>query len=143
MSCPKGSEISIGEWLDQIGATNTQFVGGDENGPPDWEIQYKGEVIGVEVTLLHDTEGWGSTKRGRRREKAFEGELRRFIEEMSKEGVQEWHVLCEYDPRVPRAPSVDVWKARVRDALRNSPSGGVIQLFCQMAIYRGGDWGVE
>ena len=137
MNCPKGSEISIGEWLDQLGATK-QFVGGEGNGPPDWEIQYKGTTIGVEVTLLHNTEGWGTTNRGRRREKAFEGELRRLIEEMSKEGGQEWHALCEYDPRVPRPPSDDDWKARVRDALRNSPSGGGIQLLSEGDIQRRG-----
>ena len=134
---PKGSEISIGEWLDQIGATK-QYVGCDGEGPPDWEIQYKGDTIGVEVTLLHDTEGWGGTKRGRRRKEAFERELRRLIEEVSQEGGQKWHALCEYDPRVPRPPSDDAWKARVRDALGNSPSGGKIQLLSEGDIQRRG-----
>ena len=123
MNCPKSSEISIGEWLDQIGATK-QFVGSDGEGPPDWEIQYKGDTIAVEVTLLHDTEGWGTT-----RERAFEHELGRLIKEASKEGKQRWDARCEYDPRVPRPPSKEncAWKERVRDALRSS-SGGEFQL---------------
>ena len=137
MNCPKDSEISIGEWLDQIGAAK-EYVGRDGDGPPDWEIQYKGDIIGVEVTLLHDTEGWWRRKRGRRREKAFETELRSFIEEMSKEGGQEWRAQCEYDPRVPRPPNDDDWKARVRNTLRNSPSGGDIQLLSEVDIQRRG-----
>ena len=121
MNCPKGSEISIGEWLDQIGATR-QFVGGDGDGPPDWAIQYKGHKIGVEVTLLHDHEGWGRTK-----EKAFEREIMRLIEEVLQEGkdMPRWHARCEYDPRVLRPPSKEnsAWKERVRDALRSSIGG--------------------
>ena len=138
MNCPNGTEISIGQWLDQIGATK-QFVGRDGEGPPDWEIQYKGDTIGVEATLLHDTEGWGRIKRGRSRKQAFEDELRCLIEEVSQEGGQGWHALCEYDPRVPRPPcaSDNAWKARVRDALRNSPSGGAIQLLSEDKIERG------
>ena len=123
INCPKGSEISIGEWLDQIGAAK-QFVGSDGEGPPDWEIQYKGDKIAVEVTLLQDTEGWGTTK-----EKAFERELNRLINEVPKEVDQRWHARCEYDPTVRRPPSRkdSAWKNRVREALR-SPDGGEFQL---------------
>ena len=132
MNCPKGSEISIGEWLDQIGATK-KYVGCDGDGPPDWEIQYKGTTIGVEVTLLHNTKGWGRTK-----ETAFAKELRRLIEEVSQEGGQTWYARCEYDPRVTRPPRDDAWKARVRDTLRNSHSGGDIQLLSEGDIQRRG-----
>ena len=76
-------------------------MGRDGKGPPDWEIQYRGDKIGVEVTLLHDTEGWGRTK-----EKAFGKEIWRLMREVSQEGGQKWHVLCEYD-----------LKAMVRDAV--------------------------
>ena len=123
MNCPKESEISIGEWLDQIRATK-KYVGCDGDGPPDWEIQYKGDIIGVEATLLHDTEGWGRTK-----EKAFERELKRLIKEASKEGDHRWHARCEYDPRVRRPPSSKgpTWKKRVLDALESN-IGGEFQL---------------
>ena len=123
MNIPNGSEISIGEWLDQIGAAK-QFVGSYGEGPPDWEIQYKGDKIAVEVTLLQDTEGWGTT-----REKAFERELIRLIKEVPKEVNQRWHARCEYDPTVRRPPSRkdSAWKNRVREALR-SPDGGEFQL---------------
>ena len=126
MDCPKDSEVSIGEWLDQIGARK-RFVGGCGEGPPDWEIQYRGDKIGVEVTLLHDTEGWGKT-----REEAFARELRRLIEEESKERGQKWYASCEYDRREPRPPSKEdgAWKERVRDAL-GSPSGGEFQLLAE------------
>ena len=135
MNCPKGSEISIGEWLDQIGATS-QFVGGDGDGPPDWAIQYKCHKIGVEVTLLHDHEGWGRTK-----EKAFEREIKRLIEEVLQEGedMPRWHARCEYDPRVLRPPSKEnsAWKDRVRDALRSS-IGGKFQVLPERDIRGGG-----
>lgn len=123
MNCPKGSEKSIGEWLDQIGATK-RFVGRDGEGPPDWEIRYRGDKIGVEVTLLQDSKGWGKTG-----EKGFERELGRLIEEESKESGQNWHARCEYDRREPRPPSKKdgAWKERVRDALGSS-SGGEFQL---------------
>ena len=128
MDCPKDSEISIGEWLDQIGAKK-QFVGSDQEGPPDWKIQYKGDKIAVEVTLLHDTEGWGRTK-----ERAFEREISRLIEEAAQEAedMPRWHAKCEYDPREPRPPSKEseAWKKRVRDALRSS-GGGEFQLLAE------------
>ena len=138
-NCPKDSEITIGEWLDQIGATK-KFVGDDGEGPPDWEIQYKGEMIAVEVTLMYDTGGWGRTKKGRTRENAFEREIRRLIEEVSQEGGPKWHARCEYDPRVPRPPSGDdnAWKTRVREALRSSRLGGEFQLLSECRIRRRG-----
>lgn len=130
---PKGSEIPIGKWLDQIGATK-RFVGRIGDGPPDWEIQYKGDRIGVEVTLLHNTDGWGKTK-----EAAFERELERLIEGASKEGDQRWHARCEYDPREPKPPSRrdPTWKKRVLDALE-SPTGGEFQLLPEEEIRRRG-----
>ena len=125
MSCPKDSEVPIGEWLDQIGATK-RFVGRAGEGPPDWEVQYKGDTIGVEVTLLQDPKGWGRT-----REIAFERELGRLIEESRRSG-QEWDARCEYDPREPCPPSKEdgAWKERVRDALGSS-SGGEFQLLAE------------
>ena len=126
MNCPKDSEISIGEWLDQIGATK-RLVGRDGGGPPDWAVQYKGDTIGVEVTLLQDPKGWGRT-----REIAFERELGRLIKEESKESGQTWHARCEYDRREHRPPSKKdgAWKERVRAALRSS-SGGEFQLMAE------------
>ena len=124
----------IGEWLDQIGATK-KFVGSDGEGPPDYEIQYKGESIAVEVTLLHDTGGWE-----REKEIAFERELRCLIEEVSQEGGPRWHARCEYDSRVSGPPSAndDAWKTRVRKVLRSSCSGGEFQLLSECSIRRRG-----
>ena len=133
-NCPKDSEITVGEWLDQIGATQ-KFVGSDGEGPPDYEIRYKGKLIAVEVTLLHDTGGWE-----REKEIAFERELRCLIEEVSQEGGPRWHARCEYDSRVSGPPSAsnDAWKTRARKALLSSGSGGEFQLLSEDSIRRRG-----
>ena len=124
---PKGSEKKIDAWLDQIGATTKKYVGGNgSGGPPDFVIQYDGDTIAVEATLLCDPQGWGMKK-----EIAFEKLLRRLIHAVSAEGedMPRWHATCEYDHRVSRPPksgNVEL-KRRVRDALR-SCAGGEFQL---------------
>ncbi len=125
---PRDSEITIGEWLDQIGLDSAKrFVGRDGEGPPDYEIRYRGNTIAVEATLMHDPGGWGKTK-----EIAFGRALKRLIQDVSPEDgdAWRWHSICEYDPRVPKPPnkSDDAWKKRVRDAVRSSPAGGEFQL---------------
>ena len=50
---PQDSEITTGAWLDQIGATK-EYIGLDGPGPPDYVIQYEGDTIAVEATLLCD-----------------------------------------------------------------------------------------
>ena len=122
---PQDSEITTGAWLDQIGATK-EYIGRDGPGPPDYVIQYEGDTIAVEATLLCDPQGWGMKK-----EIAFEESLRRLIHAVSAEGedMPRWHATCEYDPRVPGPPKrgdVEL-KRRVRDALR-SRAGGEFQL---------------
>ena len=77
---PKGSEIPGGEWLVQVEATDIKYTG-DRGPPPDFVINYGGETIAVEVTLLHDQEGWP-----RAIEKAVERDLQRVIEEVSQGG---------------------------------------------------------
>ncbi len=122
---PQDSEITTGVWLDQIGATK-EYVGCDGPGPPDYVIQYEGDTIAVEATLLCDPQGWGMTK-----EIAVEESLRRLIHAVSAEGedMPRWHATCEYDQRVPGPPKRgdSEWKRRVRDALR-SRAGGEFQL---------------
>ena len=125
---PRGSEVSIKEWLKQIGATEIRYVGDEEGGgPPDFLMKYTDEEIAVEVTLLHDSEGWSKTE-----ECAFERKLRHLIEEVSMEEVNapRWHSRCEYDPREPRPPRSDCegWKGKVRQALRTPGAGGNFQL---------------
>lgn len=122
---PKDSEISVCEWLKQIGATDIQYVG-DGDGPPDFLVKYMDEEIAVEVTLLHDSAGWSRTKKH-----AFERELRRLIEEVSKEeNAPRWHSHCEYDPREPHPPSKNGkgWREKARKALRARGPGGDFQL---------------
>ena len=125
---PKGSEVSIEEWLKQIGATEIRYVGDEDGGgPPDFLMKYADEKIAVEVTLLHDSEGWRRDK-----ERAFERELGHLIEEVSMEegNAPRWHSRCEYDPREPRPPRSDCkgWKGKVRQALRTPGMGGNFQL---------------
>lgn len=122
---PRDSEITTGTWLDQIGATK-EYVGRDGPGPPDYVIQYEGETIAVEATLLCDPQGWGM-----KIEIAFERLLRSLMDEVSAErpDMPRWHATCEYDPRVlgpPKKGDFEVIR-RVRDALR-SRAGGEFQL---------------
>ncbi|MCE2485179.1 MAG: hypothetical protein J4F42_06675 [Desulfurellaceae bacterium] len=122
---PKGSEVWVKEWLEQIGATDIRYVG-DGDGPPDFLVKYMEEEIAVEVTLLHDSDGWSRTKKH-----AFERALKRLIEEVSKEeNAPRWHSFCEYDPREPRPPSKSdkEWKEKARKALRTRGGGREIQL---------------
>lgn len=124
---PKGSEHSIKDWLEQIGATEIQFVGGEsEGGPPDYTIQYVGEQIGVEVRLLDDITGWPRNKR-----MAFEKELKCLIEEVAQEkDAPRWHTCCEYDPKETQLPRPEcmAWKEKVRKALRTKGTGEEIEL---------------
>ena len=109
---PKGSEIWIEDWLKEIGAENVQYVGSkDQDGPPDWVIVYEGKTVAVEVSLLHDSEGWGKTS-----EVAFGQELAKLIKEESGRGATapQWHARCEYDPRESKSSirNQKEWKAR-------------------------------
>lgn len=85
-----------------------------------------GNEIAVEVTLLHDNEGWS-----RERKEAFHSELWAYIEEVYKEeGVPIWYIKCEYDPREPRPPKKGdpAWRKRVREALTAPGLDGTYQL---------------
>ena len=125
---PKGSEIPIRDWLQQIGAKDIQYLG-DGDGPPDFVVRFSDQEIAVEVTLLHDPKGWGKT-----REIAFERELNALIEQVAREDAHapRWHVVCEYDPVEPRPPrsTCRQWKANVRQALRTRGPGQELQLLC-------------
>ena len=116
--CPKGSEISVKEWLQQIGATNIHFTGGLYHGPPDFVIRYGGEQVAVEVTRLHDVEGWGKD-----REHAILRKARELYKEAQKEGCS-WHGYIEYDPRESKKSMKDrSWQERMRTALRSEYQG--------------------
>ena len=86
----------------------------------------QGYTIGVEVTLLHNTEGWGTT-----RERAFEHELGRLIKEASKEGEQRWHARCEYDPRYLGRHRKKIALGRNASVALRSPYGGEFQLLSE------------
>ena len=129
---PRESEVSVGEWLEQIGATAIEFVGDKcDKGPPDYLIEYDRETIAVEVTRLLPGEGWG-----RKKETAFKKELEHLIEESKAEGdnTLRWHASCEYDPREP-CPPKEMWIEHAREALRTAgPEGGTFQLLPPEAI---------
>ena len=132
---PKGSEIPGEEWLGQIGATGI-FYTGAAGTPPDFVIDYRGDSIAVEVTLLHDQDGWP-----REVEKAVERNLRRLIEEASNEveDSPNWHVWCEYDPEQPAGSMGDgAWKERARKLLRRPGPGGEFQLLSAARVRRRG-----
>ena len=124
---PKDSEIMVGEWLEQIGATSIVYVGDDAGGgPPDYAIEYGGERIAVEVRLLDDGIGWRAEKK-----RAFERELGTFIEEATAErNAPKWHVWVEYDPDEPGPPKRGdkTWRKTVREALASERQMEEVQL---------------
>ena len=124
---PKDSEIMVGEWLEQIGATSIVYVGDDAGGgPPDYAIEYGGERIAVEVRLLDDGIGWRAEKK-----RAFERELETFIEEATAErNAPKWHVWVEYDPDEPGPPKRGdkTWRKTVREALASERQMEEVQL---------------
>ena len=113
---PKDSERPVGEWLHQIGATSIEYVGDDAGGgPPDYTIEYGGKRIAVEVRLLDDGTGWPEE-----RKRAFERELKEFINEVTGEkDAAKWHTWAEYDPEEPGPPrrGDKGWRKKVREAL--------------------------
>ena len=76
------SEQVVRSWFRQIGATDLRFVGDKgKQGPPDWVINYRGDTIAVEVTLLRDEKnGWP-----RAVEMAVENKLCELVEKVSRE----------------------------------------------------------
>lgn len=122
---PKGSEIPIQEWLEQIGATDISYVGG-RNSPPDFLIMYSGNQIAIEVARLIPDVGWE-----KKTEIAFERELRNLIEETASDPRSpRWHSSCQYDvcDRCPPRSESEAWKKRAREALRTAGPGGEFQL---------------
>ena len=122
---PKGSEIPIQEWLEQIGATDISYVG-DRNSPPDFTIMYSGKKISIEVARLIPNVGWE-----KKTEIAFERELRDLIEEIASDpNNPRWHSSCQYDAsdRCPSRSESEVWKERARKALCTAGPGGEFQL---------------
>ncbi len=122
---PRDSEISIQEWLEQIGATDISYVG-HQNSPPDFTIKYSGKTIAIEVARLIPDVGWE-----RKTEIAFERELRTLIEEVASDPSNpRWHSWCQYDSRdrCPSRSDSETWKERARKALRTGGPGGEFQL---------------
>ena len=122
---PKGSEVSIQEWLEQIGATESCYVGG-RGSPPDFTITYFGKRIAIEVARLLPDVGWD-----KKTEIAFERELRNLIEETASDPSNpRWHSWCQYDSRdrCPSRSESNAWKERARKALRTGDPGGEFQL---------------
>lgn len=114
---PKGSELTIEEWLEEIGATDICFVGGGE-GPPDFLVRYAGELVAVEATRLQSSDGWREDRRC-----AFERQLGNLIAEVygKRADTPRWHARCEYDPREPGPPGQHCkeWQEVVRQALES------------------------
>ena len=122
---PRGSEVPIGKWLEQIGATDICYVG-NIGKTPDFSITYLEERIGVEVVRLLPSEGWDRT-----REIAFERELKKLINELASDCRNpRWHSWCRYDARdrCPPPSASQLWKERAREALCTKGLGGEYQL---------------
>lgn len=125
-SKPKGSETSAEQWLRQIGATSIRFLGDKrEDGPPDYVIEYAGEEVAVEVTLVQHNDGWGNEK-----EIAFGRKLHDFISEVLRdESAPRWCVLqVEYDKRQQGPPETGKehawWKERLKTTLLSDVPAG-------------------
>lgn len=125
-SKPKGSETSAEQWLRQIGATSIRFLGDKrEDGPPDYVIEYAGEEVAVEVTLVQHNDGWGNEK-----EIAFGRKLHDFISEVLRdENAPRWHALqVEYDEDEQGPPKTGKehawWEKRLKtELLSDVPAG--------------------
>ena len=136
---PRGSEVPVGEWLRQIGCTDIEYVGEEEEGPPDYVARFHGDEVAIEATLLHD-HAWPEEVR-----RSFERELREVIERHYADHSDTclWHVVCEFDPAEAGPPRLTGRKGRrardrVARALRGEESPPV-QLLPEDDI-RG--WGV-
>ena len=54
---PKGSEVPIQEWLEQIGATDISHVG-ERNSPPDFTVMYSSKRIAIEKRCGSSAMSW-------------------------------------------------------------------------------------
>ena len=122
------SEQVVSNWFRQIGATDPCHVGQSENqGPPDWVINYSGHTIAVEVTLLHNKkEGWSRTV-----EISVEDKLCRFVERVTSEHGSPliWQVECEYDPNPSTEPmKPGKWENRALEILRRAAAKAPVSL---------------
>lgn len=139
------SEQIVRSWFRQIGATDLRFVGDKrKQGPPDWVINYRGDTIAVEVTLLRDEKsGWR-----RDVEVAVENKLCELVEKVSHEhgSPLAWQVLCEYAPKQPpRTMGAGKWEDRALAILRSAPSAAPVHLMDRLLAEeqtRGYGWGV-
>ncbi len=121
------SEATCNEWLTEIGATETCFVG-DQPGPPDFEATYREDKsIAIEVTRTKEPISWQLEL-----EFAFAKQLEEYIEEITNgtRNCPQWHASCEYDPRETRPPGKDdlYWRDKVQEALQQRGPGGDFQL---------------
>ena len=125
----KKSEVVFYHWLRGTGFKDIQYVGGEE-GPPDFKVVHKDEVVAIEGTRMMDALGWDETTRI-----AFECEVRRTIASFHEENPKapRWHLIGGYDPVEPNAPSAhgsdgQRWKQVPRNALADGQSASCIQL---------------
>ena len=144
------SEHVVGAWLRQIGATDRRPVGkkrkGEKQtqGPPDWLVNYGGETIAVEVTLVRDNkDGWP-----RDMEMAVEKKLCELVEQASLEhgSPLAWQVVCEYAPELPaEMMGTGTWEQRALGILRRAASAAPIlleELMLPKDRIRDHGWGV-
>ncbi len=126
------SETACKEWLTQIGATYTSFVGYRKY-PPDFEATFRGESIAVEVTRMEYNRGWNTE-----RKYAFERQLSELIRQVQNEDKANvrWCSSCVYDPRQERPPKKNDqhWQELVRHALQQKNDGGTYQLIPERQI---------
>ena len=145
------SEQVVGGWLRQIGATDRRPVGkrrkGEKQnqGPPDWVINYRGGTIAVEVTLLRSEKNDWS----RRMEIGVENSLCELVKKVSLEygSPLTWHVVCEYAPeQPPKTMGVGKWEHRALAILRSAASAAPVHLEERLLFkdkIRDNGWGVD
>lgn len=123
---PNASEAVAQAWLEQIGCTSVEFVGG-ELARPDFRATFCGHAIAVEVSRLMVRQG-----RREEQERGFERRLEEIVASVTRPDLSapQWRCRCEYDPRQP-CPPVRRWhrmRKHIICELRQSEGYREIQL---------------
>ena len=125
-SGPKGSEVSVGQWLRRRpGTTGVHFVGDEGEWTPNSHARFHGGCVAAEITKMALDSGWLEKYRI-----AFERDLYAAVQSANDDPRgRRWHVLCSYDPSQPKPPGRHGdWKQRLRTDLRSVGGGGKLQL---------------
>jgi len=125
------------EWLISIGATDIQYCGDQNNGPPDFRVSYKGRQIAVEVTRMDPHHGWEKKK-----ECAFEWEVEKVVKKNNCDpSTPNWHVVCAYDPGV-KCPSKKNTSKLLEKVLKELKTKDGLRFFQELLEKKFSDGGI-